>query len=443
MIANKEKGADKDKSVCGYNESARLRYFHGMLLDDKDFTVEQEYHVNKRRFLNRMLHGSGVVCGLELRGEKEGRWIEVTSGLALDCAGNEIWVPHATRVDLASLLPPKEKGKYKECEEEEEEEPNNYYIGIRYDEKPSNPVSVYLPSGGCDERTCENSRYKEGYCIEVAPCCVEKYDDGFLRRFCECPEQTLAPQDLDDQTLCGGCEGLKDQKLCQCLELEKFCERSVPCPECGSCEKPCHVVLGRIEVDADGRLVGLCNNECRRYVLTGRMLQHMLLGVLAGGEEYFNMMVGTEKIQLPNAAELAHNPIKALCWFLRYGLIEQGEFKTTLCNKEELPPGTDSPSDVRIQLSAMQAQVQTLADNNSKLAEELGRVREEARLNRQRLDDLAKRPATEAEVPAAKPVVTEVKDEAEGKAEAAAKDETEEKDAAEKKSASKSPKTTK
>ena len=434
MIANKEKGADKDKSVCGYNESARLRYFHGMLLDDKDFTVEQEYHVNKRRFLNRMLHGSGVVCGLELRGEKEGRWIEVTSGLALDCAGNEIWVPHATRVDLASLLPPKEKGKYKECEEEEQPEPNNYYIGIRYEEKPSNPVSVYLPSGSCEERTCENSRYKEGFCIEVAPCCVEKYDDGLLKKFCGCPEDFDGEEELE-KLLCPACEGLKDRQLCQCLELEKFCERSVPCPECGSCEKPCHVVLGRIEVDADGRLVGLCNNECRRYVLTGRMLQHMLLGVLVGGEEYFNMMVGTEKIQLPNAAELAHNPLKALCWFLRYGLIGEGEFKVTLCNKEE-PASTDRPADVGVQLSAMQAQVQTLADSNSKLAEELSRVREEARLNGQRLDDLAKRPATEPAVAAAKPVVTEGKDEVE------VKDETEDKDAAEKKSAQKSPKTT-
>ncbi|HYG82795.1 MAG TPA: hypothetical protein VD861_20535 [Pyrinomonadaceae bacterium] len=425
MIANKEKGADKDKSVCGYNESARLRYFHGMLLDDKDFTAEQEYHVNKRRFLNRMLHGSGVVCGLELRGEKEGRWIEVTSGLALDCAGNEIWVPHATRVDLASLLPPKEKGKGKECEEEEEKPaPNNYYIGIRYEEKPSNPVSVYLPSGSCEERTCENSRYKEGYCIEVAPCCREKYDDGLLRKFCECPEQTFAPQDLDDQTLCGNCEGLEGMRLCQCLELENFCERSVPCPECGSCEKPCHVVLGRIEVDADGRLVSLCNNECRRYVLTGRMLQHMLLGVLVGSEEYFHMKVGTKEIQLPNVAELAHNPIKLLCWFLRYGVIEEGEFTVNLCQKEP-PPSPERPSDVTVQLSAMQAQVQTLADNNSKLAAELNKVREEARLNRQRVDELAKRPAT------AKPVATDEKDEADEK----------DKEAAEKKS-TKSPKTT-
>ena len=40
-----------------------------------------------------MLHGSGVVCGLDIKGKKDGQWIEISSGLALDCSGNEIWVP--------------------------------------------------------------------------------------------------------------------------------------------------------------------------------------------------------------------------------------------------------------------------------------------------------------------------------------------------------------
>src|SRR6478672_10022031 len=155
MSANSQTCADKDKSVCDYNEFRRLRYFHGMLLDEKDFQAEQLYHSGKRRFLNRMLHGSGVVCGLELGGKKEGRWIEITSGFALDCSGNEIWVPKNQNIDLASLLP---KGKGKpgaECvDDEHPDQPKTYYIGIRYDEKPTNPVSVYLPSGNCEERTC-------------------------------------------------------------------------------------------------------------------------------------------------------------------------------------------------------------------------------------------------------------------------------------------------
>jgi hypothetical protein len=438
MNANKEKGANKDKSVCGYNESARLRYFHGMLLDDKDFTVEQEYHVKKRRFLNRMLHGSGVVCGLELRGEKGGRWIDVTPGLALDCAGNEIWVPQAKRVELASLLPPKDKGQSKECEEEVEPQKDTYYIGIRYDEKPSNPVSVYLPSGSCEERTCENSRYKEGFCIEVAPCCREKSADGLLKKFCGCPEEFNGEEELK-KMVCPSCDGLENKQLCQCLELEKFCERSVPCPECGSCEKPCHVVLGKIEVNDDGSLAGLCNNECRSYVLTGRLLQHMLLGVLVGSETYFHMEVGAEKIPLPNVgdpahnqnpiAELVHNPIKALGWFLRYGLIEGGKFRVNLCGEDADRP--DRPPSVETQVSEVHAQVRSLAANNLKLTTELNQIREEARLNIQRLENLVKQPVTEKAAAIEKETAAE-KVEAEDK----------EKEEADKKS-TKSPKTPK
>ena len=76
MSANTDKCADKDKTFCDYNEFRRLRYFHGMLLDDKDFQAEQQYHAGKRRLLNRMLHGSGVVCGLDIKGKKDGQWIE-------------------------------------------------------------------------------------------------------------------------------------------------------------------------------------------------------------------------------------------------------------------------------------------------------------------------------------------------------------------------------
>src|SRR5688572_23700344 len=101
MSAKTETCANKDKSACDYNEFRRLRYFHGMLLDEKDFREEQQYHAGKRRLLNRMLHGSGVVCGLGLKGKKDTRWIEISSGLALDCSGNEIWVPKKKQIDLA------------------------------------------------------------------------------------------------------------------------------------------------------------------------------------------------------------------------------------------------------------------------------------------------------------------------------------------------------
>lgn len=339
MIANKQKSDDKEKSVCNYNDFSRPKYFHGMLLQDTDFRAEQEYHAQKRRFLNRMLHGSGVVCGLDLIGKKEGRSIEVTSGFALDCSGNEIWVPHPVTVDLEKLLPPKDKGKNQaECVEPDDQEANTYYIGIRYEEKPSNPISVHLPSGSCEERTCENSRVKEGFCIEIVPCCLKKPDKtkypGLLNTLCKCPEKFEVKE--EEMPLCPSCQGLENRDLCRCLRMEEFCEQSVPCPECCSCDTPCHVVLGKITVDEDRRLVNLCINDCRSYVLTGGLLRHMITGVFAQeGYKYFEMSVDGKDEPLPkDLLDWVYNPIKGLCWWLPKKL-EGGEFNWLGCNQGE------------------------------------------------------------------------------------------------------------
>src|SRR5215213_3671914 len=274
MSANTEKCGDNDQSVCDYNEFRRLRFFNGMLLADKDFRAEQEYHAGKRRLLNRMLHGSGVVCGLDVSGKKDSQWIEITSGLALDCSGNEIWIPKTQRVDLTSLLPPKKKPRGEpECRpENEKDELKTYYIGIRYEEKSTNPVSVYLPSGSCEETTCENSQYKEGFCIEIVECCLEKPSPGLIKALCDCE---TGDQPQPREAGCGECgppppkpgpeqsgqqatQAAKD--WCKCVRLEEFCEKSVPCPECCSCEKPCYVILGQIKVNDKYRVQSVCIN---------------------------------------------------------------------------------------------------------------------------------------------------------------------------------------
>lgn len=383
MSANTDKCADKDKAVCDYNEFRRLRYFHGMLLDDKDFQAEQQYHAGKRRLLNRMLHGSGVVCGLDLKGKKDGRWIEITSGLALDCSGNEIWVPKKQHIDLSSLLPPKDKPKSAECKEEDNDgEIKTYYIGIRYEEKPTNPVSVYLPSGSCEEKTCENSRYKEGFCIEIVDCCPEKYPPGLLKSFCECEK---GDQPDDSKQLCGDCgempeggEGREDdlEAWCKCVRLEEWCEKSVECSECCSCDKPCYVVLGQIKVDKDCRLQAVCINECRRYVLTGRLVQHMLLGVFGGAEELLYADVNGQEVPIPEVGELVNNPIKALCWALRYRFVEGGEIRKRSCRPDTDQPPPPPPNDqlfrsIQVQLDTLTKKHDSL-QNRVDLVEKLG-----------------------------------------------------------------------
>jgi hypothetical protein len=69
----------------------RPRYFTGQMLTADDFQQEQEYHNGKRLLLNRCLFGARVACGLVVLIEIES--LIVSPGLALDCAGNEIYVP--------------------------------------------------------------------------------------------------------------------------------------------------------------------------------------------------------------------------------------------------------------------------------------------------------------------------------------------------------------
>ena len=41
----------------------RNRYYSGKMLTSSDFQAEQTYFNNKRRFINSLMYGSGVVCG--------------------------------------------------------------------------------------------------------------------------------------------------------------------------------------------------------------------------------------------------------------------------------------------------------------------------------------------------------------------------------------------
>lgn len=69
----------------------RPRYFAGKLVTAEDFELEQRYHIEKRRLLNRMLRGAGIVSGLGVVEGKQGT-VVVAPGFALDPHGREILV---------------------------------------------------------------------------------------------------------------------------------------------------------------------------------------------------------------------------------------------------------------------------------------------------------------------------------------------------------------
>src|SRR5437868_3364716 len=85
----------------------RNRYFYGKLMTVRDFTQEQLYFNAKRWLINRLLFGSGVICGLKVSAV-DATSIVIDPGLALDPLGREVTVveiPGGHNVDLTKLIP--------------------------------------------------------------------------------------------------------------------------------------------------------------------------------------------------------------------------------------------------------------------------------------------------------------------------------------------------
>jgi hypothetical protein len=82
----------------------RSNYFYGKLMDVSQFTKEQRYFMAKHALLNRLVLGSGVVCGLNVvtDPQAEGK-IVIQPGVAIDALGREIVVPEPVSIDPHQL----------------------------------------------------------------------------------------------------------------------------------------------------------------------------------------------------------------------------------------------------------------------------------------------------------------------------------------------------
>lgn len=82
---------------------ARNRYFSGRLLGAEDFQLEQDYVRERMRRHNRALHGTGIVSGLQVSVQPDGRsgeQVVVQPGVAIDPDGEEIDIPCAASAGL-------------------------------------------------------------------------------------------------------------------------------------------------------------------------------------------------------------------------------------------------------------------------------------------------------------------------------------------------------
>jgi Protein of unknown function (DUF2793) len=141
---------------CLIGSVKRNRYFYGKLMTVRDFSQEQLYFNSKRWLINRLLLGSGIICGLGLRsgtGDLKPTQVEIEPGLAINPAGQEITVTRNSRVDLGVLgITPPQTGSTR-----------SIFLRLLYHECPDEPTPS-VNASPCDE-VCESNRINETFTV--------------------------------------------------------------------------------------------------------------------------------------------------------------------------------------------------------------------------------------------------------------------------------------
>jgi hypothetical protein len=133
-----------EETLCSLQTFERNRYFYGKALTVSDFEAEQRYLVGKHRYINRLVHGAGVLCGLQVTTpagfSAERPTVEVSEGAALDCCGNLIIVSRSSTVEIKGDFNPDAVN----------------YLFIKYAECSKHPVMLAANGSSCEEVCCYN-----------------------------------------------------------------------------------------------------------------------------------------------------------------------------------------------------------------------------------------------------------------------------------------------
>jgi hypothetical protein len=154
----------------------RVRYYPRQLIDASTLTTDQEYVRTKARQHNRLLHGWGVVCGLEVKPNATDQqpWrLRVCPGYALTPQGDAIYIGSALDFDLATGTQSSQDpcANASPCPPVGNVLPGTdggvLYLAARYTECFSRPERVSAAGCGCDESACEYARIREGFELKV------------------------------------------------------------------------------------------------------------------------------------------------------------------------------------------------------------------------------------------------------------------------------------
>jgi hypothetical protein len=226
-------------------QGERVRYFSRQLITADDLTQDQLYHREKRRLHNRLLHGWGIVCGLEVKvNPVSGAPLNVAicPGYALSPQGDEIYMPAETQFDLGQCIAGQDAPCHSPCApviSGSVDPTKDFYIAMKYMECLSHPVRVSPVGCGCDDTACEYSRIRDGFEVTCLSSLPDSHGDAFQ---------------ISDAL----CRIANDTKVIECS----------PSP------KSPWIVLAQVQMK--GKELGTLSSGCRHVLLSTAVMQEHL-----------------------------------------------------------------------------------------------------------------------------------------------------------------------
>ncbi|MCR5452593.1 MAG: hypothetical protein K6F00_08205 [Lachnospiraceae bacterium] len=126
----------------------RNRYYAGKMLTSADFVAEQNYYLNKHRFLSALMYGDGIVCGMGVV-SLDDLSLLIESGVAIDGYGREIVIENSVVKKLSTI------------DGFDSLETNKATLCLRYKEKEAH--TVYSVNHKENENEYEYNRINETY----------------------------------------------------------------------------------------------------------------------------------------------------------------------------------------------------------------------------------------------------------------------------------------
>jgi DNA-binding beta-propeller fold protein YncE len=150
---------------CKPRALARNHYFTGKLLVERDFTDEQWYFREKIRLHHQRLHGTGVVCGLQIRQHPnancQDHLVVLHPGSAVDCCGHDVLVAHEEVFDITTVPAVDALVQAKDTNAHALE------FCLRWRECPTEEIPVLYDECGCDDTQCAPNRILESFSLDV------------------------------------------------------------------------------------------------------------------------------------------------------------------------------------------------------------------------------------------------------------------------------------